>query len=143
MANAGDRSSAKRPIALVSDPILRFAQLESAGAILLLVMTIVALAWANSPWSESYFHLWETRVSVGLAGSPVSGSLHHWINDGLMAGFPMDQMPEVMKNSYLAKMSQGVAEARETFEVEEPVRIELVDQATGTVMATVDPADRP
>jgi NhaA family Na+:H+ antiporter len=64
-----------------------FAQRGVLSGLILMGCTALALAWANSPWSESYFHLWETRVSVGLAGSPVSGSLHHWINDGLMAVF--------------------------------------------------------
>ena len=49
--------------------------------------TAIALAWANSPWAGSYFHLWEIQLSIGLASRPVTGSIHHWINDGLMAVF--------------------------------------------------------
>jgi NhaA family Na+:H+ antiporter len=49
--------------------------------------TLVALVWANSSWSEGYFHLWETELSFGFADRAVRGTLHHWINDGLMAVF--------------------------------------------------------
>ena len=48
---------------------------------------MVALAWANSPWSGSYFHLWHTDPTFGFAGSLLSKPLHFWINDGLMALF--------------------------------------------------------
>lgn len=68
-----------------------------------------------------------------------------WPSDGrarvMMANFPMDQMPEVMKIGYLGKMSDGMKEAQEKFGVDGPVVVELVDQPTGQVMATVDPAD--
>jgi NhaA family Na+:H+ antiporter len=48
---------------------------------------VVAIAWANSRWSGSYFHLWHTDPTFGLASSLLSRPLHFWINDGLMALF--------------------------------------------------------
>ena len=68
-------------------PFQRFAAIESSGGIVLLICTVVALAWANSPWAESYHRLWEISASVGVGGRGVSFTLHHWINDGLMAVF--------------------------------------------------------
>ena len=35
-------------------PALRFLHVEAAGGLLLLAGTVVALVWANSPWSASY-----------------------------------------------------------------------------------------
>ena len=64
-----------------------FARLEASGGILLIGCTVVALAWANSPWAGSYFHLWHTDPTFGLAGKLMSKPLHFWINDGLMALF--------------------------------------------------------
>jgi NhaA family Na+:H+ antiporter len=64
-----------------------FARLEASGGILLIGCTVVALAWANSPWSDSYFHLWHTDPTFGFAGRLLSKPLHFWINDGLMALF--------------------------------------------------------
>ena len=71
----------------VLKPFQRFARIESAGGIVLLACTALALVWANSPFAASYHHLWETTFSVGLPGRALSLSLHHWINDGLMAVF--------------------------------------------------------
>jgi NhaA family Na+:H+ antiporter len=49
--------------------------------------TVVALVWANSAWASSYFHVWHTDPTFGLAGKLLSKPLHFWINDGLMALF--------------------------------------------------------
>ena len=48
---------------------------------------VVALALANSPFQEAYHHVWEHTLSIGYDQYEVSKSLHHWINDGLMAIF--------------------------------------------------------
>jgi NhaA family Na+:H+ antiporter len=68
-------------------PFQRFAETQSAGGIVLLVSAVVALAWANSPWGEAYFHLWEIPIGFRADGHAFELSLHHWINDGLMAVF--------------------------------------------------------
>lgn len=68
-------------------PFHRFAQTESASGLVLLACTALALLWSNSAWSDSYTRLWEQTVSVGGSGWGVSMTLHHWINDGLMAVF--------------------------------------------------------
>nr|WP_246308504.1 Na+/H+ antiporter NhaA [Kineosphaera limosa] len=60
---------------------------EPGAALLLVVVTVVALAWANSPWSHSYHELWETHLSVALGSFGLDLSLHHWVNDGLMVIF--------------------------------------------------------
>ncbi|MFN8580442.1 MAG: Na+/H+ antiporter NhaA [Gemmatimonadaceae bacterium] len=68
-------------------PFQEFAQTGALGGIVLLACAVVAVAWANSPWSDSYFHLWESTFTIGVGAAPLSQSLHHWINDGLMAVF--------------------------------------------------------
>lgn len=68
-------------------PFQEFARAESAGGIILLAATALALAWANSPWSSSYFHLWERSFSVGFEDAALVMTLHDWINDGLMVVF--------------------------------------------------------
>ena len=60
---------------------------ESAGGIVLIAATLIAIVWANSPWGGAYEHLWETPVTIGCGGQALTYSLHHWINDGLMAVF--------------------------------------------------------
>jgi NhaA family Na+:H+ antiporter len=78
---------APTPIERVLSPFSRFFRLESAGGIVLIACTIIAVAWANSPWADSYHHLWETKLGVSLGPWSVSHTVHHWINDGLMAVF--------------------------------------------------------
>jgi len=64
-----------------------FLQTETAGAVVLLVGALVALAWANSPWKSAYESLWSTELSLGLGDASVSEDLRHWVNEGLMALF--------------------------------------------------------
>ena len=68
-------------------PFQDFFRTEAASGIVLLACAAVALVWANSPLGESYFHLWETHLVVGGGPIELDFSLHHWINDGLMAVF--------------------------------------------------------
>ncbi|MEQ8338988.1 MAG: Na+/H+ antiporter NhaA [Cyclobacteriaceae bacterium] len=77
----------KRPVDYLLNPVYRFFENEMATGILLLVMVVIAMIWANSPWSASYHHLWETHFMIGTSEINMDKSLHHWINDGLMAIF--------------------------------------------------------
>ncbi len=58
---------------------------ETVGGILLLIGTVVALVWANSPWVESYEALRDTRV--GPASLHLDLTLGTWAADGLLAVF--------------------------------------------------------
>src|ERR1017187_1003654 len=64
-------------------PIQRFIHIQGISSILLLGAAITALVWANSPWHESYHHVWEMELSLSRLRLPV----HTWINDALMAIF--------------------------------------------------------
>ena len=75
------------PLERLAKPFQEFAKLEASGGILLIACTVAALIWANSPWAESYFGLWHTKLTFGFAGQQLSEELHFWINDGLMALF--------------------------------------------------------
>ncbi|MDX1623597.1 MAG: Na+/H+ antiporter NhaA [Gemmatimonadota bacterium] len=68
-------------------PFQTFFDLESASGLLLLASAVGALVWANSPWAPSYVQLWETHFVIGAGDLVLDKSLHHWINDGLMAVF--------------------------------------------------------
>src|SRR5437764_491808 len=65
----------------------RFFKSEAMGSILLLLCTIVALTWANSPWSGLYFRLLDAKIGFTWNDSKFALSWGHWINDGLMAVF--------------------------------------------------------
>lgn len=75
------------PIDSFLKPLQSFARHKLAGAGLLLLATVVALAWANSPWHESYHHALHAKVTFSLGSFVFSKSVHHLINDGLMGIF--------------------------------------------------------
>ncbi len=64
-----------------------FVHSQAGGSVLLIAATVVAVAWANSPWQDGYARLLATRVGVSWAGSAFALSLQHWVNDLLMAVF--------------------------------------------------------
>ena len=76
-----------RPVDRLLAPLRNFLHTQASGGILLLAAAIVALVWANSPFSESYGALWETPLTLRLGDFGLTESLHFWINDGLMAIF--------------------------------------------------------
>lgn len=71
----------------IARPFVRFMELETGSAALLLLMTVIALFWANSPFAHSYEHLLHEPVAFAFGDHAISLSVHHWINDGLMAIF--------------------------------------------------------
>jgi NhaA family Na+:H+ antiporter len=64
-----------------------FMRLAASGGIILLVASILAMLWANSPFSDGFFHFWETSLSINLGSFHLSEHLVEWVNDGLMAIF--------------------------------------------------------
>ena len=72
---------------LVVRPLREFLDTEAAGGIVLLAATVIALLWANSPWSAAYESLWSTRLGVRLGRFGFSADLLHLVNEGAMALF--------------------------------------------------------
>ena len=68
-------------------PLRRLLGWEAAAAALLLGATVLALAWANSPWGQSYDTFWHTELALRLGDRELSLDLRHWVNDGLMVFF--------------------------------------------------------
>jgi NhaA family Na+:H+ antiporter len=60
---------------------------EAGGSALLLVATVLALAWANSPWSGSYESFWSTHATIGIGDAALDLELRDWVNDAAMALF--------------------------------------------------------
>ncbi|MDR1918112.1 MAG: Na+/H+ antiporter NhaA [Tannerellaceae bacterium] len=69
-------------------PVQTFIQQEKSSGIVLGICAVVALFLANSPWAEEYFHFFEHKFGFRFDGrSYLEFTIHHWINDGLMAVF--------------------------------------------------------
>ncbi len=76
----------KKVNAILSD-IDDFIEKESSSGILLIFATIFALVLSNSflsPFYESFLHV---PVEIHIGALHLAKSLHHWVNDGLMAIF--------------------------------------------------------
>jgi NhaA family Na+:H+ antiporter len=80
-------TSDRRLARYVGQPLTRFLQIEASGGILLVAATVVALVWANSPWSAGYQQLWTTELRIEAGPFHLAKDLRHWVNDALMAGF--------------------------------------------------------
>lgn len=52
-----------------------------------LICAMLALAWANSPWSDAYFGLTDRNISIQVGGFWISKPVTFFINQGLMPGF--------------------------------------------------------
>ncbi len=77
----------QEPLVELVRPFQRFVGRETVGGILLLACSIVALAWANSPWAGAYQRILHTPLTVGFGAFVLSHDLHFWVDDGLMTIF--------------------------------------------------------
>lgn len=68
-------------------PVNSFISKSTTGGIVLFVAAVIAIFFANSPWADAYHHLWHHEIGINFDGNELKMSLHHWINDGLMAIF--------------------------------------------------------
>jgi Na+:H+ antiporter, NhaA family len=68
-------------------PLRDFLRTSAGGGIVLVVATVVAMVWANSPLSGSYAAFWERTAGLSLGSWSLKLTLHHWVNDGLMTLF--------------------------------------------------------
>jgi len=71
----------------IIDPMSRFLNNSTMSGIVLFSAALLAILLSNSPWSGAFHHFWEINFSIGFSDWQLSKSLHHWINDGLMAVF--------------------------------------------------------
>ncbi len=71
----------------VMTPFDEFIHRQTTGGLPLMLTAIVALVLANSPLASTYHHLIELPLGVGVGDLRLEKSLHHWVNDGLMALF--------------------------------------------------------
>jgi Na+:H+ antiporter, NhaA family len=69
------------------EPIRSFVDTEVMSGTVLLAATVVALAWANSPWDGAYRDLFGHALTFDVGIVRIDEDLQHWINEGLMTLF--------------------------------------------------------
>jgi NhaA family Na+:H+ antiporter len=74
-----------------------FFNSETVGGLILILMTVLSLALANSPWQSSYTNFWNLEFG--------GHSLVHWINDGLMTIFFLLIGLELEREIYKGELS--------------------------------------
>ena len=68
-------------------PFEEFIHRQTTSSMLLMGTAAVALIIANGPWAAAYAHIMHAPVGISIGSWSLNMSLHHWINDGLMAMF--------------------------------------------------------
>ncbi|MFV0478720.1 MAG: Na+/H+ antiporter NhaA [Parahaliea sp.] len=68
-------------------PLEEFIHRQTTSGVLLMVCAVIALIIANSPLADSYQHFLHTPISLSFGEHSFSLSIHHWINELLMAFF--------------------------------------------------------
>jgi Na+:H+ antiporter, NhaA family len=71
----------------VVTPFQEFVRNQATTSVLLLLCTFIALSMANSPWAHHYEAFIEMPVGLVVGDQSMTMSVHHWVNDGLMALF--------------------------------------------------------
>ncbi len=89
----------------IATPIEEFIQEETASGLILMACTLVALFLANSFLHHHYEHLLHTELAINLGGWELRHTLHHWINDGLMALFFMVVGLEIKREVIVGELS--------------------------------------
>lgn len=84
----GNTPYTKEPVdKWIIDPMKRFLNNSTMSGIVLFSSALIAILISNSPLADDFHHFWEIKLSIGFHDWQLSKSLHHWINDGLMAVF--------------------------------------------------------
>ncbi|BBP44659.1 Na(+)/H(+) antiporter NhaA [Thiosulfatimonas sediminis] len=78
----------ERPFTKIITPFESFLHHQMTTGLILIFMTILALYLANSAaYAEAYQHFFHTYFGMSFGDAEVKLTLHHWINDALMAIF--------------------------------------------------------
>jgi NhaA family Na+:H+ antiporter len=85
----GRRTHVRIPVAgrFITPLGQEYASVEALSGLALVLATVIALVWANSPWSESYSSLWGYDITATFGRFSIADDLGHWVNDGLMPIF--------------------------------------------------------
>jgi len=77
----------ERSFQQIATPFEEFLHRQTTAGVLLISCAIIALIIANSPLLDAYDRLLHMQIGLTVGGWSIQHSVHHWINDGLMAIF--------------------------------------------------------
>ena len=77
----------ERALDRVLTPFEEFIHRQTTSGLLLMITTVVALLLANGPLAGWYHALVDMPLGFSIGSWELEKTLHHWVNDGLMALF--------------------------------------------------------
>jgi NhaA family Na+:H+ antiporter len=81
------RAPWERAFEKILTPFEEFIRRQTTGGMVLMVSAVLALMLANSGVAAAYQHLIHLPAHIGIGDWGIEKTLHHWVNDGLMALF--------------------------------------------------------
>lgn len=89
----------------IATPFEHFIHAQTTTGLILIGMTIIALILANLPISQTYVDFFHTNITLEVGSWKLSLSIHHWINDALMAIFFFIIGLEIKRNITVGELS--------------------------------------
>lgn len=86
-------------------PLEEFIHRQTTSGVLLMICAVIALVIANGPLHHSYEQLLHTEIGIGLGSYHFSLSIHHWINEALMAWFFLIMGLELKRELLVGELS--------------------------------------
>ncbi|MES2624227.1 MAG: Na+/H+ antiporter NhaA [Pseudomonadota bacterium] len=77
----------EKAFAKIVTPFEEFIHRQTTTGLILMATTIVALIMANTRFAPTYQAIVESYAGISVGSWSLNMSLHHWVNDGLMAFF--------------------------------------------------------
>lgn len=96
----------ERTFTRILTPFEEFIHRQTTTGLVLMGTTVLALLLANSPLAQAYHHLVEAYASIGIGSWKLELSVHHWVNDGLMALFFFVVGLELKRELLVGELSQ-------------------------------------
>ncbi|MCK5666816.1 MAG: Na+/H+ antiporter NhaA, partial [Thiotrichaceae bacterium] len=91
-------------------PFEEFIHEETTSGLILMVSAILAMFFANSFLAHHYAHILHTEIAFSIVGfGELRYTLHHWINDGLMAFFFLVVGLEIKREVIVGELSDPKA----------------------------------
>ncbi len=85
--------------------IKNFISIETLSGFILFAVTVFAVIIANSSYSDFYFDILKSPISIGFGENSFSMSTLHWINDVLMAIFFLVVGLEIKRDMLIGELS--------------------------------------
>ena len=86
-------------------PLEMFIHRQTTSGVLLMICAVVALVVANGPFHSQYEHFLHTQIALSFGNVEFSLSVHHWINEALMALFFLVMGLELKRELLVGELS--------------------------------------